>query len=97
MTTIAIDFETTGIPDWNARSHDPKQPHIVEMALIEYGDDGVEIGNQRVVVKPDRCTFRTVVLSHQSGQGPRSIKEIIEPILERGLRLSSVEGPVMRP
>lgn len=42
----------------------------------------------------ERCTFRTVVLSHQSGRGPRSIKEIIEPILERGLRLSSVEGPL---
>lgn len=42
----------------------------------------------------ERCTFRTVVLPHQSGQGPRSIKEIIEPILERGLRLSSVETPL---
>lgn len=56
MTTIAFDFETTGIPDWNARSIDPKQPHIVEMALIKYGDDGVEIGFDRVIVKPDGWT-----------------------------------------
>lgn len=53
MTTIAFDFETTGLPDFAARSIDPKQPHIVEMALIEYGDDGAEIGFQRVIVKPD--------------------------------------------
>lgn len=42
----------------------------------------------------EHCTFRSVILPHQSGRGPRSIKEIIEPILERGLRLSSVEGPL---
>lgn len=57
MTTIAFDFETTGLPDFAARSIDPKQPHIVEMALIEYGDDGAEIGLQRVIVRPDGWTI----------------------------------------
>lgn len=51
--TTAFDFETTGLPDFAARSLDPKQPHIVEMALIEYGDDGVELGFKRVIVRPD--------------------------------------------
>lgn len=53
MTTIAFDFETTGLPDFKARSIDPIQPHIVEMALIEYGDDGAEVGFDRVIVRPD--------------------------------------------
>lgn len=53
MTTIAFDFETTGLADFNARSLDPKQPHIVEAALIYYGDDGTEIENDRWIVRPD--------------------------------------------
>lgn len=57
MTTIAFDFETTGLPDFNARSHDPKQPHIVQMALVSYGDDGVELSDECVIVKPDGWTI----------------------------------------
>lgn len=57
MTTVAFDFETTDIPDFKARSNDPKQPHIVEMALITYGDDGVEQSYKRVVVRPDGWTI----------------------------------------
>lgn len=53
MTVIAFDFETTGLPDWNARSIDPKQPHIVELATIRYDDTGSEIGVERVIVRPD--------------------------------------------
>lgn len=57
MTTVAFDFETSGLPDFTARSHDPKQPHIVQMALIAYGDDGVELSNECVIVKPDGWTI----------------------------------------
>ena len=54
---IAFDFETSGLPLFNERSVDPRQPHIVEMALIEYGDDGVEVGYERVIVRPDGWTI----------------------------------------
>lgn len=57
MPVTAFDFETTGLPDFAARSIDPKQPHIVEMALIEYGDDGVELGFESVIVRPDGWTI----------------------------------------
>lgn len=53
MTVIAFDFETTGLPAWNQRSIDPRQPHIVQMALVTYSDDGTEIGHRCVIVKPD--------------------------------------------
>lgn len=53
MTTIAFDFETTGLPDFAARSIDPKQPHIVEAALIYYAADGTEIEYDRWIVRPD--------------------------------------------
>lgn len=54
---VAFDFETDGLPLFNERSVDPRQPHIVQMALVSYGDDGVELSNECVIVKPDGWTI----------------------------------------
>jgi DNA polymerase III subunit epsilon len=53
VTILAWDFETSGLPDFKARSADPKQPHIVSMALCHYADDGTEIEATSVIVRPD--------------------------------------------
>jgi DNA polymerase-3 subunit epsilon len=50
---IAFDTETTGLPLFNERSHDPRQPHIVELALLLFDDAGTETKHTRVIVKPD--------------------------------------------
>jgi len=50
---LVFDTETTGIPDFKARSVDPAQPHIVQMALIIYGDDLVSTQDTSVIVRPD--------------------------------------------
>jgi DNA polymerase-3 subunit epsilon len=53
MTVISFDFETNGLPLWNVASDDPRQPHIVQMALVVYTDTGLEIGHDCVIVRPD--------------------------------------------
>ncbi|MDE2473364.1 MAG: 3'-5' exonuclease [Bradyrhizobium sp.] len=50
---VAFDVETTGLPDFRARSADPVQPHIVQLALVEYSDDGQEITARSMLVQPD--------------------------------------------
>lgn len=53
MNVMVWDVETNGLPDFKARSHDPKQPHIVELAMIHYDDAGNELSAMSVIVKPD--------------------------------------------
>lgn len=53
MTHLVFDTETCGIPVWDAPSADERQPHIVQLAMIQYGDDGVELSARSVIVKPD--------------------------------------------
>lgn len=53
MTVTSFDTETTGLPLFNERSHDPRQPHIVQIALVTYDEQGVEIDAQCVIIKPD--------------------------------------------
>ena len=50
---FAYDTETTGLPDFKARSADPIQPHIVQLAVLLFDDDGKEIESDCVIVKPD--------------------------------------------
>jgi DNA polymerase-3 subunit epsilon len=52
----AWDFETTNLVDFKMRSNDPKQPHIVSMALVHYEEDGTEISSRLVFVKPNGWT-----------------------------------------
>lgn len=57
MSVVAHDFETSGLPLFKERSVDIRQPHIVQMALVRYGDDGTELSSECVVVKPDGWTI----------------------------------------
>lgn len=53
MPILAFDTETTGLPDFKARSNDPIQPHIVQLALIICDDEGTEQSAHSVIVRPD--------------------------------------------
>ena len=53
MSIMVWDVETTGLPDYKARSHDPRQPHIVSLAWVSFTPEGKEIGEHHVLVRPD--------------------------------------------
>lgn len=50
---LAIDTETTGLPDWRAPSDAPQQPHLVQLAMILLDDDLVERASASVIIKPE--------------------------------------------
>jgi DNA polymerase III epsilon subunit-like protein len=50
---IAYDTETTGMPDFRARSADPAQPHLVQLALVTCDDAGAEVSAISVIIRPD--------------------------------------------
>lgn len=50
---LVYDTETTGLPDFKKRSNDPEQPHLVQLALIEFDDDGNQARHRCVLVRPD--------------------------------------------
>lgn len=54
---LCFDSETTGLPDFNARARDPKQPHIVQLAMVAFNDEGEELFTYNVIVKPDGWTI----------------------------------------
>lgn len=54
---MAFDVETTGLPDFKARSNDPKQPHIVQLAMVLHDDGGNEVQSVNMIVKPDGWTI----------------------------------------
>lgn len=54
---LVYDTETTGLPDFNARSNDPKQPHLVQLALVTCQDDGTGVGAKVLIIKPDGWTI----------------------------------------
>jgi len=54
---LIFDTETTGLPDFRARSNDPKQPHLVQMALVTAGHDGQEADARTVIIRPDGWTI----------------------------------------
>lgn len=47
------DTETTGLPLFNERSYDPRQPHLVQIALLLFDDVGIEIERDCMIIKPD--------------------------------------------
>ena len=57
MAIAFFDTETSGLPDFNARARDPKQPHIVQAAAIVTDDAGNELEQFNVIVKPDGWTI----------------------------------------
>ena len=50
---LVFDTETTGLPDFKKRSSDPSQPHLVQLALVQYNADGEETEHHSVIIKPD--------------------------------------------
>lgn len=50
---LFFDTETTGLPDFKARSNDPSQPHLVQLAMLLCDDAGAEIEAHNVIIKPD--------------------------------------------
>lgn len=53
MTIVAWDTETQDLPKWDLPSADPSQPHIVQLAIIQYAEDGSELSARSVLVKPE--------------------------------------------
>lgn len=55
MTILVYDTETNdpGIPLWDQPSADPGQPHIVQLAMIQYAEDGTELSARSVIVRPE--------------------------------------------
>ena len=54
---LFYDTETTGLPDFKSRSDDPKQPHLVQLAMTMNDDDGSEVRHTNVIVRPDGWTI----------------------------------------
>lgn len=57
---LFFDTETTGLPDFKARSHDPNQPHLVQLALLSFDDAGNEVDSgisQSMIIRPDGWTI----------------------------------------
>lgn len=50
---IAYDTETSGMPLYKERSHDPRQPHIVQAAWVKYDATGIEVGHFMAITRPD--------------------------------------------
>lgn len=50
---LVYDTETTGLPLWGERSHDPRQPHLVHLALVACVDDGRVAQEISVIIRPD--------------------------------------------
>ena len=54
---LFIDFETSGLPDFNKRARDQAQPHIVQMAAILTNELGESMEEHNVIIKPDGWTI----------------------------------------
>jgi DNA polymerase III subunit epsilon len=57
MTVLCFDCETTGLPSYGDPSDSPTQPHLVELALGMFTDDGEEIDVRSMIVRPDGWTI----------------------------------------
>lgn len=60
---VVYDTETCGIPDFRAPSDAPTQPHLVQLAMATFEDDGTEVGHYCVLVKPDGWTIPADVVA----------------------------------
>ncbi len=50
---LFYDTETTGLINFKARSSDPSQPHLVQLAALLMDDEANEIQSLSVIIKPD--------------------------------------------
>lgn len=49
---LGYDTETTGLPLWHDPSDDPRQPHVVQIAMVLQDMDGKELDRFSSIVKP---------------------------------------------
>lgn len=63
MKMLAYDSETSGLPLWHNPSHDPGQPHIVELAAVLRDEDGTELAVIDTIIKPDGWTIPAEVVA----------------------------------
>lgn len=49
---LGYDTETTNLPLWNDPSDDPRQPHVIQLAMILYEMDGTEVDRFCSIVQP---------------------------------------------
>lgn len=53
MQITLADCETTGLPDYNLRARDVRQPHIVSLAALLCDDSGNILEQYEAIAKPD--------------------------------------------
>jgi DNA polymerase-3 subunit epsilon len=49
---LGYDTETTGLPLWHNPSDDPRQPHLIQLAMILFDMEGREVARWANLVKP---------------------------------------------
>lgn len=49
---LGYDTETTGLPNWHEPSDDPRQPHVIQLAMILFDMEGREVARWANLVKP---------------------------------------------
>lgn len=49
---LGYDTETTGLPLWHDPSDDPRQPHLIQIAMLLHDMDGNEVDRFVSIVKP---------------------------------------------
>jgi DNA polymerase-3 subunit epsilon len=55
---LPFDSETSKMPEWTMRSHDPAQPHIVQLAAVLVEEVArVHVDQMDVIVRPDGWTI----------------------------------------
>lgn len=72
---LTYDTETTGLPDFKARSSDPAQPHLVQIALILAEDDGTEREAISHIIRPDGWTISPEVTAIHGISHERAMDE----------------------
>lgn len=87
MTRLFFDTETTSLPDFRARSHDPSQPHLVELALLLCDDDGNEIRHWCHLIKPDGWVITEENTKHHGITHEQALAEGIPEDMAVGLYL----------
>jgi len=63
MLRLPLDTETTGIPLWREPSDDPRQPHLVDICALLYGEDGALIDSFEAMIRPDGWTIPSDVIA----------------------------------
>ncbi len=49
---LGYDTETTGLPLWHDPSDDPRQPHVIQLAMMLFDMEGNEVARWANIVKP---------------------------------------------